>query len=723
MKKDKFLTAFLMTSCLLSISMMTVAPVQAAYTTDQEAEISLWTDYIRDYANDAFGYLNRANVNYGAGEYAKAIEDYDAVLKIDQYNTDAYVKRANAKFFLDNLEGALKDYAVALEINPSLAEARFNIGRIYYKTQNYSKAIENMNSAIKLNPDNSEYCFELARAEYKAGRYSDAQEHFSNAIALKDNFYDAYYGKGLASLNLAKYDEALTCFDAIVKSGQKYENAHYYKGLAAYQLGKYDIAVSEFDIALQETPDDGLIYNYRGKSKELLGNKSAAKKDYKKAKSLGITAIGLSSADKISKNANKNGNKIQNEDVAASVSTKETVEKASPNEDVAQITPEEAAILEAEMSRRLVNEKIAEGDLYSAVAMYDGLVESDPANATTYLDRAAVKLKVNDFNGVLKDSEMALKMGCDAGLAYFYQGKAYEGKNNNPLAYRAYALALRVAPENNEYRYYFSKMAYNVGRFAEAEEVLSRIIDDTSASLYPDVYLVRAKVRYQMGEFYSSIADARKYIEQDPKCAEAYFYSAMSKDALKQYEDAVKDFNVALKYDKDNTNYYLFRARANLALGDYKKVASDYKKIVDIKKENATTEDHLRVAQAEVLNDNDSEALLYYDIIISNDKLNDNVYLDRARLYEKMGRYYDSINDYTTVLRLNPDQKIVYKERGMLLVDTKAYRKGLLDLDEALKLEPNNGKLYYYRALARQGTGDKQGAMEDFEMSKKCENL
>ena len=148
MKKDKFLTALLLTSCALSVSMMTLAPTQAAYTMDQEAEISLWTDYIKDSPNDAFGYLNRANINYAAGEYTKAIADYDAVLKIDQYNTDAYVKRANAKYTTNDLEGALKDYAIALEINPSLPEARFNIGRVYYRTQNFPKSVENMRAAI-----------------------------------------------------------------------------------------------------------------------------------------------------------------------------------------------------------------------------------------------------------------------------------------------------------------------------------------------------------------------------------------------------------------------------------------------------------------------------------------------------------------------------------------------------------------------------------------------
>ena len=566
--------------------MMTSSPALAAYTMDQEAEISLWTDYIKDYANDAFGYLNRANINYDAGEYAKAVADYDAVLKIDQYNTDAYVKRANAKYVLNDLEGALKDYAIALEINPSLPDARFNIGRIYYRTQDFPKSVENMRAAIKLDSERPEYHFELARSEYKAGLYAESQEDFSKAISLKENFLDAYYGKGLASINLAKYDDAINCFDTIIKSGQKYENAYYYKGIAEYQIGKYDLAIADFDMALKETPQDGVLYNYRGKANELLGNKSAAKKDYKMAKELGLTTVGLSAAEKSTDKVAKQPAEpqvVQSQPTAAPVAENTSVA-------VGPITPQERVILDEEVNRRLASEKIAEGDVYSAVAMYDTIVGVDPTNAVNYLDRAGLKLKVSDFDGVLRDTEMALKMDCDKAVAYFYQGKAFEGKKNNPLAYRAYALALREAPENPEYRYYFANMAYNVGRFAEAEEIFSLVLDNNAAD-YPQAYLTRAKTRYQMGEFYSSIADVKKYLATQPKSAEAYFYGAMSKTALKNYEDAVKDFTMAIKYDKNNTNYYLFRAKANLALEDYKKVASDYKKIVNIKKENATTEE------------------------------------------------------------------------------------------------------------------------------------
>ena len=712
MKKDKFLAALVMTSCLFSIGAF--APqAMAQYTLDQEAEITLWTDYIRDYANDAFGYVSRANIHLDAREYAKAIADYDAALKIDQYNTDAYVKRGNAKYQMNNLEGALKDYAVALEINKNIPEARFNVGRVYYRTQDYAKAIQNMRAGIALGNAQPEYYFELARAEYKTGAYKEAYANFVSAVNLKSDYTDAYYGAGLAAMNLSLYEQAVVAFSKVIASGQKYENAHYYKGVAQYQLGQYAPAVQEFDIAIQENPQDGMVYNYRGKAKEMLGDKPAAKRDYKEAKTLGVTAVGLNQSEKISnvQSAVKN--------VEQSLSNNGgVIEQAT--EYPHSIVEEE--ILEEEMYKRLAAENIASGDIYSAVAMYDEVVQNDPTNASNYIERASLKLKGEDFDGAIRDAEAAIKAGANRGQAMFIQGKAYAGKGNNVLAYRALAIALREMPENNSVRYEFAKAANDVRRFADANEALTLLLQNDTVN-YQDAYLLRGKARYQLSEFYSAIADLTKYLSIEPKSGDAYFYRAMAKSALKSYDEAVEDYSKALRYDRNNTDYLKFRARAYTAQGKYQKASSDYKKIITLKGENVTTEDHLRVAQIEGYLGNAEEALIYFDAIVQDDDLNSDVYYERAKLYEKMGRFYDAVNDYTRSLSLDPTKVEIYGERGVILVTTKAYRKGILDLDKALKLDPNNSKYYFYRAVAKESSGDHAGAVRDYASAKQYENL
>lgn len=698
-------------------------PAQAQYTLDQEAEITLWTDYIRDYANDAFGYLSRANIHMNAREFENAIADYDAALKLDQYNTEAYLKRGTAKYQLQNLEGAMKDFAVALEINPALYEARFNIGRVYYRTQDYNKAVENMRAAIRFADERSDYHFELARAEYKAGLYSDSYNNFSRAIDLRDNYYDAFYGKGLAAMNLAHYDAAIECFDKVLNSNLRYENSNYYKGIAEYQLGQYDAAIKDFNVALAESPDDGLLYNFRGKAYEQLGNKNAAKKDYKAAKNLGVVTVGLTGDDKSVAAAKDEAKAKVSAEKDKAIA--EALQAKEAPKSVETLKPAEKEILDTEVSKRLAGEKINTGDVYSAVAFYDNVVGNDPSNSSNYLERAGLKLKVKDYDGAIRDAEMALKMDADKANAYFIEGQAFAAKEKNAFAYRAFTLALRENPENPEYRYNFANAAASVGRFAEANEVYSLLLESNS-SAYPKAYFERGKARYNMGEHYSAIADMTKYLStlsKKEKAPDAYFYSAMSKLALKNPADALVDFNKAIELDKNNTEYYVQRAAAYLGLEDFKKAAHDYKKVVDIKKADATTADNLRVAEAEVLCGNLKDALLYYDIIISKDKYNDNAYLDRARLYEQLGKSYDSINDYSTVLRLNPSQRIVYKERGLIYVNTKAYRKGVLDLDIAIQDEPQNAKLYYFRALAKDATGHHDEALVDFDTAKRLENL
>ena len=788
MKKDKFLAALVMTSCLFSLTAMAPQAI-AQYSLEQEAEITLWTDYIKDYANDAFGYLNRANIHLDAREYANAIADYDAALKIDQYNTDAYVKRGNAKFQINDMEGALKDYAVALEINQKLPEARFNVGRVFYRTQDFVKAIQNMRAGIELDKTKPEYYFEIARAEYRAGAYKEAYTDFVSAINLNNEYTDSYYGAGLAAMNLSLYQQAVVAFSKVIESGQNYENAHYYKGVALYQLGQYELAIKDFDSAVQENAEDGMLYNYRGKAKEMLGEKSAAKKDYKLAKSFGVTKVGLSDeekkskikdAEKVVRNVQQATEEVQNtvvqetnavaenvevveqeieqvqdemaqnvEQVAQNVQetaeqvheaveqeVEETVEEVQEEveqtvtnveETANQIleyphTPEEMEILEEEMYKRLSAEKIASGDIYSAVAMYDEVVQNDPTNSTNYIERANLKLEGADYDGAIRDAEMALRVGSDKDDAMFIQGKAYAGKGNMVLAYRALVMALRENPDNNAIRYEFAKVANSVGRFAEANEVLSLLISDESVN-YSDLSLLRGKARYQLSEFYSSIADLTNYLEVEPKSADAYFYRAMSKNALKSYEDAITDFTMALKYDKKNTDYLQFRARAYLALGEYQKASNDYKKIVSIKGDSATTDDHVKIAALETYIGNMEEALIYFDSIVQKDNLNSNVFYERAKVYEKMGRFYDAINDYTRSLALDPDKVEIYGERGVILVTTKSYRKGILDLNEAIKFEPNNSKYYFYRAVAKESSGDHEGAVKDYAAAKQYENL
>lgn len=736
MDTKKILKGIVITSSMMSLSLLPVIvpayavdniPVKQTnsyMTKEQFTEYNLWTNYINDYPNDAFGYLNRANVQYSAKDYKNAIADYDKAIELDVYNADAYMKRGNCYFILKDNSKAMLDYLSASQVSPKMGEAFFNMGRVYYEQNDLDNAISNMQKGVAYVNNRSDYYYELGRAEYRSGKYQDAYNNFSNAIALNPADSDSHFGKGLAALNLNSNEAAVQDFQNVLNIDPQYKNAEYYKGLALYQSGRFQDAITSFDNAILQSPEDGLIYNLRGCSKELLGDTSGAKKDYKKAKSLGIEKVGL------------------NDEVKAAYSAKpqktaevRITEKTEPPKVVnvpenssfvwvdKPITPKERVILDEMARDRLIKEALASGDIYGTIALLERIAEENPQNPEHYIKLAETKVDINSYAGVISDVETAVANGSNNPQAYYLEGLAYRNSGNNIYAYRNFALCYNADSSNPDYIYNLATAAYSIGRYKETYELADKLLDSNLEDRYPEARLLKAKSEYRLGKYYSSVDNCNKYLKNNEKSAEAYICRAFSKEALEHYDEAIKDYSKAIKYDKRNVNLYKLRGDLHLAQGHISKAIHDYDKIVSIKGNNATSYDYLRVAQLEEKRGNYDNAIICYSKILQKDDLNDGAYLSRAKAYSQKGDVYNAIADYNSTIRLNPYQTSVYKERGILLVKVKSYRRGADDLDKAILMEPENGQLYFYRAIANKALGRQKEATADYEKAKKFERL
>lgn len=86
----------------------------------------------------------------------------------------------------------------------------------------------------------------------------------------------------------------------------------------------------------------------------------------------------------------------------------------------------------------------------------------------------------------------------------------------------------------------------------------------------------------------------------------------------------------------------------------------------------------------------------------------------RALAFRKVGRFHESINDFTNMLTKLPDEASLYSERGVSYYHLKEYNKAVEDLDKAVSLEPNNPYRYSSRAYIRAYI-DVEGAIADYE--------
>ncbi|MBK7381579.1 MAG: tetratricopeptide repeat protein [Ignavibacteriales bacterium] len=176
----------------------------------QEA-IKYYTNYIKEYPNDAGAYNNRGLAKDDLGDYRGAIQDYNKAIYLDPNNTDAYNNRGNAKSNLEDYRGAIQDYNKTIGIDPNDAGNYYNRGSAKSNLEDYRGAIQDFNKAIEINPNYADAYNNRGVAKKNLEDYRGAIQDYNKAIDLNPNCAEAYNNRGIAKYQLE--DKSGACLD------------------------------------------------------------------------------------------------------------------------------------------------------------------------------------------------------------------------------------------------------------------------------------------------------------------------------------------------------------------------------------------------------------------------------------------------------------------------------------------------------------------------------
>ena len=230
-------------------------------------------------------YYHRGSIKESQGQYAAAIADFDTAIRLKPDYAEAYYARGNAKpltKFEENLgcqnnavntqtlrdlsltfpdpeqyAAAIADYDAAIRLKPDYAEAYYARGNMKFKT--------------------------LRMTERNPGQYLAVIADFDNVIRLKPDDATAYYDRGNAKMKLGQYTAAISDFDNVIRLKPDYAEAYHVRGNAKVELGQYAAAIVDYDTAIRLKPDYAEAYDDRGHAKMLTGKTFAALADAYKA--------------------------------------------------------------------------------------------------------------------------------------------------------------------------------------------------------------------------------------------------------------------------------------------------------------------------------------------------------------------------------------------------------------------------------------------------------
>lgn len=185
-----------------------------------------------------------------------------------------------------------------------------------------------------------------------------------------------------------------------------------------------------------------------------------------------------------------------------------------------------------------------------------------------------------------------------------------------------------------------------------------------------DDYLDQGRALLREGKSREALAPLNQAVEADADNAEAFNTRGVAYFELKEYNNALLDYEQALKLKPDFYRPYYNRALLKTTQGDVQAALSDYSEAIRLAPDTAKT------ATSET-------------------------YLNRGQLFALQGQTQPALTDFDQSIRLNSRNALALYNRGNLRFNQKDLTGSLADFQACVAIDPTFGKAFYGLGLAQ----------------------
>lgn len=321
-------------------------------------------------------------------------------------------------------------------------------------------------------------------------------------------------------------------------------------------------------------------------------------------------------------------------------------------------------------------------------AHYKAALNIDPNHFKTLEKYAAMLIARGHHERALELTARALKLRPDNVDMLYHQAIAAKSIGEDNTALQATDRILRLQCKNIKAIKLKVELLASSGKFKEAEATLHQgfALEPTNPKL-----LETAASYYALrGKYAKSVELASRYLALDPKDESMRSLRAASYFGMKNYAEALKDYELLIKSSTNNDTRRILLPR--------------------------------RAVAQEALGKTD-EALDSLQELKKLEPKNDSAYMKKAELFEKHARFAEAIKEYTEVLKVFPDQTDALTGRGKAFYKLGNVDSALKDLSAAIRMEPRLAyEAYKVRAQIYETIGKKDLAKADLKLLDRYRN-
>jgi len=182
-------------------------------------------DAVKDNPNDAVARFNLACLLYYRGHQNAAIEQWEAVNRIDPSNFGARRALGLAYQQQGNADLAIAQLQKAVELQPGEMNTLDDLAMTYARAGRFNEESALLRKALAADPTNDHLAEGLLNAYLMEGKYQEAEAIIHDhtfaprhrTYTVREEYRELQYGMGAAAFNKGDYEQALKLFEAALK--------------------------------------------------------------------------------------------------------------------------------------------------------------------------------------------------------------------------------------------------------------------------------------------------------------------------------------------------------------------------------------------------------------------------------------------------------------------------------------------------------------------------
>jgi len=250
----------------------------------------------------------------------------------------------------------------------------------------------------------------------------------------------------------------------------------------------------------------------------------------------------------------------------------------------------------------------------------DDAIELDPEFGEAYLERANVKIRDNEIQDAIVDLGEANKLLPNSPLTFYYlaQARLKEGELD---------LALNAATRANE-------------------------LDLTSMP----TYRLLGQINAAMENYDAAVENLTLYLKYQPEDITAFMQLGDIQFKLGNYEEVIQTMDDAIAANRNRSEPYLLRFRANVELGKGAEADQDIDRIIQLFPD--TFEANIAILRLHLIQKRNGSALQYFEKTLplaGTDEQKAQVYYWGAIMYEQRDELKEAVDTWKLLLDLPED--------------------------------------------------------------------